>query len=785
MTHNPLSAADQVPVVDVAMLSDLRLPGGTTSSIAEEVRAQSEAGLSTALIHAAGTVTTYPNPWSAHIRGVLELPGVQIASPRARLHAKALIIRHPTVIASTPSTFEGITADHVIVVINHAAIDAAGVRHYDVEATDARVRELFDLRGGGRDPVWAPIGPVVRRTVEQQTRRIPLRGEDWLNIFRMPGGAPRRTGFLGDRPVLGRHSRPQPGKWPASKAEILSAYPDSAAYQVEILGGAQIAEKLIGRVPQRWNVVPFGGEDPWEFLKRIDFWVYMHHPHLKEAFGRAAMEALAAGCVAILPPYMGELFGEAAVYGEPKDVTGIIDSFWRDPQRFVEQSRKAQEFAAAYNPQMHIGRLEEFGIRSGTQPVENRSDDPRAPEQRSVGHVVGHVGDVVSAQRPPDETSWNQTLEQWASSYYGTERIAVRRTLDFAPQKAPIPKHFYGLPVLLVVMTRRCPELHAALCEGVERLREATYGFRAVAFTDSLDSAGLRSMDWAVEQCYAEEDWQALSLQNWLTYAAEQLMWTQQQYGASTVVAPDSSAGLQGALAHVAEVFDAPAAVLRTAQGIAAEMVREASAASRDGVAPEMPPSPRGLFGGLPMGQSELLPAERGSRGLLTVRRRQEAYGVVLALRTPEAERLLDSVDQVALNHVLVAPELSASAPLLRAAGQALCEHGPVLLVADGVSDDGLAGAGADGLLRLVPSDGRGSAGEGREKGSEARGTGEADVEVIMGYGGHASSPAVELPELLRTVQEVHARSLAEPDTHQLAAHDAAQARMAENGIQV
>lgn len=342
--------------VDVIQLSDFRLPGGTTSSIAEEVRAQSAAGLSTALVHVAGAVTNYPLGWSAHIRRILDLPGVRLCTPHTRLRAKVLVIRHPTVLLTTRISLERIEADHVVLVANHAAIDAAGIQHYDMAATDTKARAVF-----GKAPIWSPIGPVVRGTMLEQTRDIPLRDTDWFNIFDFPEAFEQRTGFVEERPVIGRHSRPQRGKWPDNGEDILAAYPESPEYAVRILGGAQIAQRLLGHVPKNWEVIPFGGEDPTKFLRRIDFWVYMHHPDLKEAFGRAAMESLAAGCVAIMPPYMEELFGEAALYAEPHDVRALVDEYGADKEKFLTQSRRAQDFAHSFSPQMHIDRLAELG----------------------------------------------------------------------------------------------------------------------------------------------------------------------------------------------------------------------------------------------------------------------------------------------------------------------------------------------------------------------------------------------------------------------------------------
>ncbi|RHZ90440.1 glycosyltransferase family 1 protein, partial [Cereibacter sphaeroides] len=134
-------------------------------------------------------------------------------------------------------------------------------------------------------------------------------------------------------------------------------------YQVRVLGGADVAEKLLGYVPANWEVIPFGGEDPAIFLKEIDFWVYMHHPDLKEAFGRAAMEALAAGCVAVMPPYMQELFGDAALYAKPDGVQQLVDEYSADLDKFLTQSRRAQEFAREFSPEMHLQRLYELGVQ--------------------------------------------------------------------------------------------------------------------------------------------------------------------------------------------------------------------------------------------------------------------------------------------------------------------------------------------------------------------------------------------------------------------------------------
>jgi hypothetical protein len=419
---------------DVVVISDFRLPGGTTSSIAEEVQAQSDAGLRTTLIHVASSVTNYALPWSRHIRRIVGLPRVNLRTPGSRVHAKLIIVRHPTVILSTRHRLQNVTGEHVLIIANHAAIDAGGKQHYDIAAADAKLREIF-----GTEPIWAPIGPVVRGTMLQQTREVPFREQDWVNIFALPDEVQPRTGFLQQTPVIGRHSRPQPGKWPNTGRDILAAYPDSTDYTVRVLGGAEVAEHLLGYVPANWEVVPFGGEDPARFLRRIDFWVYMHHPDLKEAFGRAAMEALAAGCVAIMPPYMEELFGDAALYARPHEVTGLVDEYFADQQKFLRQSLKAQEFAKGFSPRMHIDRLRELGVEPHEDGAEPRlspgltdADQLASAEEPTVGFPLTEpVGRPISVVIIDGEPEPDRKADHMSAVAMDPQRILV--TVDDRP----------------------------------------------------------------------------------------------------------------------------------------------------------------------------------------------------------------------------------------------------------------------------------------------------------------------------------------------------------------
>ena len=95
--------------------------------------------------------------------------------------------------------------------------------------------------------------------------------------------------------MIGRHSRPEPRKWPAPADKVRAAYSVDRSVRVRILGGTDAAVDVLRELPEQWEALPFGAVSPREFLDGLDAFVYFHHPDLIEAFGRTILEAIAAG----------------------------------------------------------------------------------------------------------------------------------------------------------------------------------------------------------------------------------------------------------------------------------------------------------------------------------------------------------------------------------------------------------------------------------------------------------------------------------------------------------
>lgn len=391
------------PEFDVVNMSDFRLPGGTSHSIAQEIAAQASAGLTTGLVHVASPMIRRPLPWSPPMRESTRLPNVAIVPPGQAVTTNLLVIRHPSSVRDTSRISASIIPRQVVVVANHAARDADGSENYDVREIDRSLRGLY-----GISPVWRPIGPVVRKTLREFASDIEI-GEDWLNIITSDSAQVRRMGPTTPRPTLGRHSRPQPAKWPSSPQDIKNAYPMDTEFDVRILGGTKAAELVLKKRPSNWTVYEFGSRAPADFLSEIDFWVYFHHPHTLEAYGRAIMEALHAGCVAIIPEYLRTTFGDAAVYGSPEDVRAIVRRYAADADLFIAQSTRGQDFVRRMGADLHIQRLADLGVdvRPAVQEVKAYGSVPVVGPKRVVfltsnGAGMGHLTRLLAIARASD-----------------------------------------------------------------------------------------------------------------------------------------------------------------------------------------------------------------------------------------------------------------------------------------------------------------------------------------------------------------------------------------------
>jgi hypothetical protein len=328
---------------DAVFCLDWRPFGGPQKSAIEEIKALREEGKSVAVMHLESWrhMTTEDRPMCEPIQrmindGTVEDGAVEQVLVTDDVVCGLLVLRYPPILQFRSGERSSVRPERMVVLANQAPAerDGSDVR-YDPDGCHANATDMF-----GVEPLWVPQGPQVREA---------LAGFGALADFDMPGILdtadihPARTGFRSKLPVVGRHSRDDWTKWPA-REDLPLVYPGDGRWDVRVMGGVKSVAKIIGEpVPSEWTCYGFNETDVDSFLYQLDFWIYFPHPKQYEAFGRAVLEALAAGCVTVLPPRFEPVFGDAALYCEPSEVVELVDGLYADPERFLARSALAQQ----------------------------------------------------------------------------------------------------------------------------------------------------------------------------------------------------------------------------------------------------------------------------------------------------------------------------------------------------------------------------------------------------------------------------------------------------------
>lgn len=149
-----------------------------------------------------------------------------------------------------------------------------------------------------------------------------------------------------DVPRVGFHSYGNQYRWPATRSMFESAY-ISSDFRTRLYGNVQPAKQKFG--PEAFEsieVISPKQLDETEFLHTIDFWVYLPHERLRDQVWRPVLRAMQAGKVVILPKRLEPLYGSAALYENPENISALVGRLSNDAEAYRVQARRGQEFVA-------------------------------------------------------------------------------------------------------------------------------------------------------------------------------------------------------------------------------------------------------------------------------------------------------------------------------------------------------------------------------------------------------------------------------------------------------
>jgi glycosyltransferase involved in cell wall biosynthesis/UDP:flavonoid glycosyltransferase YjiC (YdhE family) len=408
------------------MIGDLRFPGGTGAVIAHEIAACCLAGYRCGVINVKAAVLHYPHPINPKIRRLIDDGKVDLLDPEAAFDCVLCLVYHPQTLTHLPLNPFKIRAEIKRLVVNHPCLDGRGKPFYDWTAIVRHAEALLD-----GEVQWTPVGPMVRRQWPRLTSPPPLADHDWPGIidskaWRQEMEAAAVHDRSNGRIVIGRHSRPDPMKWPDTREQLLEIYPADPEIDVKILGGGPFLEELADPMPPHWQVWAFNQLDSQELLRNIDLFIYYHHSQWVEAFGIAILEALAAGCVTLLPPHFEEVFGSAALYATPAEVADEIERLTRSPEIRRRQRAEAIDVVQdRFSYEAHRQRLD--GLIGKPACGKAKTFGKAAPYLDKEGGHRSHHGGL------PPATSRKRVVF-FSSNGIGmghlTRQLAIARRLD-------------------------------------------------------------------------------------------------------------------------------------------------------------------------------------------------------------------------------------------------------------------------------------------------------------------------------------------------------------------
>ncbi|MBO3735263.1 glycosyltransferase [Glycomyces niveus] len=358
--------------LDVVVVSHFGLPGGNTSAITADIQAFLELGLRVGLVHHPVFDWRIDAPVSERVLRLVDGERVRLLGPHDEVECDLALVRLPTVLAKPLESRPTVHARSTVVIANQTPFRFYGPEGPREQAWDIAAVEA-GLTAWLGPHTWYAGGPAVQRILERHHADafagLDLAAKPWnecIDAAQWRRGEPRvRDGRI----RIGRHSRDHRVKWPEDAATLRQSYPEADGFEIHVLGGADTPRRLLGRLPSNWTVHQFGAVSSSEFLAGIDVFSYYIASDGAEAFGRAPLEAMAAGVPVVMDPVFQPTFGDAALYRDPADVEFTARKLMDDPEWYASRQRAAWAFVEKHcSPQALAKRLSRHGV--GVEVVE-------------------------------------------------------------------------------------------------------------------------------------------------------------------------------------------------------------------------------------------------------------------------------------------------------------------------------------------------------------------------------------------------------------------------------
>ena len=321
--------------LDVVVLGDWRSQAADNRAIIDEISALHASGLRVGLLdwEAPLPQTNVRRPRDRAVQEILNEGRATLHFVDQDVRATTVLVTDPGPLAFARSQPGAVRCERVAVVTD----PAQPTDDWTVAACTEASRAIF-----GTEPVWLERGPVDGSVDGGAHALLP----------RLSARPPvRRRATVGPRPVLGHDLPNRAERFPATRSEVLRAYPDDDRFDVRFLNGSLHARGMVGRGlrgPENWLSLATTGVSRPAFLDQLDFYVYFGVPD--GAAREALRAAMAAGAVPVVSPELEATLGSGPLYADLTDpgldLPRTLLTTWSDRVEMRARVKAVQERAA-------------------------------------------------------------------------------------------------------------------------------------------------------------------------------------------------------------------------------------------------------------------------------------------------------------------------------------------------------------------------------------------------------------------------------------------------------
>jgi hypothetical protein len=201
--------------------------------------------------------------------------------------------------------------------------------------------DLIDDGGEGFFWARADVERVARDWfgIEPRWRPDPRPVIDPL-LFRTP-----RSRVRGHRPVVGWIAESNGSDLPAQDDVMQQIYSGPYAPDVRFMGARRPLSRLEIAVDRSWLIYEPGEVSARAFWHQVDFAVAAPNRPRRKALEQTVGEALASGCVVVLPRWCSTWFGDAVVAAEPSDMLATVNRLHSDRGAYLAQVDRGRRWA--------------------------------------------------------------------------------------------------------------------------------------------------------------------------------------------------------------------------------------------------------------------------------------------------------------------------------------------------------------------------------------------------------------------------------------------------------